>query len=932
MPTLYMYQQSTLQLKMIWILLLSTLICVNAYVNLALKKPTFELNPRTATSIKTSNAVDGLKSNLVYNGGECSLSRSKRSATWWVNLTTVYSINNIRVYMANVTGELNSTIGSYLGFSIYVSNTPNKSDGVLCYKDSNFTVVTFPEVLDTPCDSSGQYVIYHNERLSNVTYPDDYYFIVTNSLCEVEVYGCPVPGYNGADCNISCYDADCRKSHVETGTCQGCFDFEDKTSCKYEQMDGIFWSTTISGQTLEEPCPGNQKGVATRLCDENGEWELPNFINCTNEALANASLLLDAIIANETQDKFRIQETVNNTLQLMKTLTSTTSGISAGDLSSSLDVLEKIVTVTNATGSVIEKEVFYAVIDNILSPNNINSWTAVTEKTEKDPSFLLNNMDRFSEITLQNDNITATEFVGSNLELVINRTKIDKTGIRFPDEELNNVSQNSEDILTFLQLPKQAFTATKEIGYIAILYKTMSAILGSDPKRRELKGEQVDKFKQRSFVNSPILSLTTQRDLGVLDPPLNLMFGHTVKNESTEAYAVCVSWDFNLKKWSDERCTVNKTDRRRTVCHCNHLTNFAILMRPYIPVTEDSSFLETMSLVGVALSIAFTFLTSLIYILTWKFIKSDKNFMMLNICGSLVLSYAMFLSSVEQTANEVACVAITAIIHYLFLVTFFSMLGLGVYYFMSITVTYYALHIANNFKSKSRLHLFLGGIWGIPVIITATNLGAFWGKEYHLKLYCWLSIESGSLYLFIIPVCLISLINILIIVSLLRVLFASSIVARSSLQRKASSGLRSLGTLLPVLGVTWLFGILAVNDNAVVFQYLFVIVNSLQGVLIFVSHVLFDKKVRQGIRNKYPSFSTIFSFAERGTKETSLGSQSPSTSKSNAPSMKPKKKSMMKRFWHTKAKESESLMLEKTMSTDCPQSVSCEKRNETNSD
>lgn len=34
---------------------------------------------------------------------------------------------------------------------------------------------------------------------------------------------------------------------------------------------------------------------------------------------------------------------------------------------------------------------------------------------------------------------------------------------------------------------------------------------------------------------------------------------------------------------------------------------------------------------------------------------------------------------------------------------------------------------------------------------------------------------------------------------------------------------------------------------------------------------------------------------------------------------------MMKRFWHTKAKESESLMLEKTMSTDCPQSVSCEK-------
>lgn len=88
-----------------------------------------------------------------------------------------------------VTGVSNDFIGRYLGFSIYVSNTPNKSDGVLCYKDSNLTVVTFPEVLDTPCDSSGQYVIYHNERLTNVTYPEDYDPQVTNRLCEVEVYG-----------------------------------------------------------------------------------------------------------------------------------------------------------------------------------------------------------------------------------------------------------------------------------------------------------------------------------------------------------------------------------------------------------------------------------------------------------------------------------------------------------------------------------------------------------------------------------------------------------------------------------------------------------------------------------------------------------------------------------------------------------------------
>lgn len=46
-------------------------------------------------------------------------------------------------------------------------------------------------------------------------------------------------------------------------------------------------------------------------------------------------------------------------------------------------------------------------------------------------------------------------------ELVINQTKIDETEIRFPDEQSNNVSVNSEEILTFLKLPRQTSNATK---------------------------------------------------------------------------------------------------------------------------------------------------------------------------------------------------------------------------------------------------------------------------------------------------------------------------------------------------------------------------------------------------------------------------------------------------------------------------------------
>lgn len=42
------------------------------------------------------------------------------------------------------------------------------------------------------------------------------------------------------------------------------------------------------------------------------------------------------------------------------------------------------------------------------------------------------------------------------------------------------------------------------------------------------------------------------------------------------------------------------------------------------------------------------------------------------------------------------------------------------------------------------------------------------------------------------------------------------------------TGLRSLCTLLPVLGITWVFGILSINEDLIAFQYLFAVFNSLQ--------------------------------------------------------------------------------------------------------
>lgn len=76
------------------------------------------------------------------------------------------------------------------------------------------------------------------------------------------------------------------------------------------------------------------------------------------------------------------------------------------------------------------------------------------------------------------------------------------------------------------------------------------------------------------------------------------LFFHTQNEIKTKifnnhTYCKIFSWHLFLtrelclhltSKWTEEGCKVNQSDHERTVCQCNHLTNFAILMRPYSPV------------------------------------------------------------------------------------------------------------------------------------------------------------------------------------------------------------------------------------------------------------------------------------------------------------------------------------------------------------
>nr|XP_034318692.1 uncharacterized protein LOC117686921 isoform X1 [Crassostrea gigas] len=244
----------------------------NGYVNVAFNKPAYQQHQQKSDTYDASTAVDGRKSDLSGWGGQCAASYGKNNATWWVNLTTIHSIHHITIYFRtdNVPwGPSNLLIKYILGFSVYVSNTTDRQQGTLCYKDDNFTRDTVPAVFTTTCPVHGQYVIYYNERLPGVTYPYEYSDSVDSDLCEVEVYGCPVTGCYGSNNTLPCPDVNCEYCHIETGTCQGCKPGYKGHRCELACDKGLFGSECkdTCGHCRDVKQCSNINGTCLTGCD-----------------------------------------------------------------------------------------------------------------------------------------------------------------------------------------------------------------------------------------------------------------------------------------------------------------------------------------------------------------------------------------------------------------------------------------------------------------------------------------------------------------------------------------------------------------------------------------------------------------------------------------------------------------------------------------
>ncbi|XP_031733168.1 adhesion G protein-coupled receptor F5-like [Anarrhichthys ocellatus] len=331
---------------------------------------------------------------------------------------------------------------------------------------------------------------------------------------------------------------------------------------------------------------------------------------------------------------------------------------------------------------------------------------------------------------------------------------------------------------------------------------------------------------------------------------ITLEFPEKTLNINTKPH--CVFWNTSEKEWSDAGCVIKPSNGNGTgqvVCECNHLTSFSVLMAKEDISTEV---LDIITYVGLSVSICSLLIFLTIEALVWSaVVKSNlshfRHTAMVNIATFLLLADISFLAS--EGDSETWCLVLTLCKHLFFLAMFSWMLC------MSVMLVHQLIFVFSPLRK--RVFMFLASSVGYvcPVLIVGSSYMycKYTNKPYYDKKTCWLVYErllEGSIHAFILPVGTVILTNLFSMVVVIATLVKSSVPDASKVDDKetAKSIIKVVVFLTPVFGVTWIIGfaqLLLDKDNPMVTvaSYSFTILNSFQGLFIFITGCLAEQKI-----------------------------------------------------------------------------------------
>uniref|UniRef100_A0A8C9NKZ2 Adhesion G protein-coupled receptor L3 n=1 Tax=Serinus canaria TaxID=9135 RepID=A0A8C9NKZ2_SERCA len=612
----------------------------------------------------------------------------------------------------------------------------------------------------------------------------------------------------------------------------------DSRSCDPVEARDIMWSRTRQGQLAKQPCPLGSIGVATFRClSPDGIWEPqgPDLSNCSSPWI------------NHITQKMRSGEMAANIARELAE--HTRSHLYAGDIAYSVSAMVQLVNLLDVqlrnltpggkdSAARSLNKAMVETVNNLLQPQALNAWRDLNASEQQRAATKLLDTVEDSAFVLA-DNLLKTDIVRENtdnIQLEVARLSTDGNleDLKFPQ----NMGHGSA-----IQLSANTLKQNGRNGRVAfVLYNNLGTYLSTENASMKL-GTEAMSTNHSVIVNSPVITAAINKEFSnkvYLADPVVFTVKHIKSEENFNPN--CSFWSYTKRTmtgyWSTQGCRLLTTNKTHTTCSCNHLTNFAVLMAhvEHSDAVHDL-LLDFITWVGILLSLV----CLLICIFTFCFfrgLQSDRNTIHKNLCISLFVAELLFLIGINRTDQPIACAVFAALLHFFFLAAFTWMFLEGVQLYIMLVEVFESEH-------SRRKYFYLVG-YGMPALIVAVSAAVDY-RSYGTDKVCWLRLDTYFIWSFIGPATLIIMLNVIFLGIALYKMFHHTAILKpeSGCLDNIKSWVIGAIALLCLLGLTWAFGLMYINESTVIMAYLFTIFNSLQGMFIFIFHCVLQKKVRK---------------------------------------------------------------------------------------
>uniref|UniRef100_A0A8D0F5I9 Adhesion G-protein coupled receptor G6 n=1 Tax=Strix occidentalis caurina TaxID=311401 RepID=A0A8D0F5I9_STROC len=724
--------------------------------------------------------------------------------------------------------ENNLSCGSYLIPSSTIEPTSCANLGSLCQATVNATTPTPPTVTTNMPDTN------RNDKPNNGGL---FYRISITVFIFFPVFGVlALLVYNSTN-NINLEEEDIRQKLINNnGTMEGGYKLHTVSvdpveKCLAEENPpNYFWPDTRPTVTNFTLCYGSSVQTASRTCylglqNYTSYWGQPDLRNCTENAADIANQLLNLtgegqqLTSDKVNDVVQKLKKIVNDEEIDESLGSTVVTIFSNILTSSDSVLAASSSEALKTIDALALKIQFTGPSMSISTRNLALGVSSINSTSfKGGSFSVSPQNNASDFQIDFDKDQTNAFAS----------------VVLPPSLLKNLSQDEFEVISRAQ-----FTFFNKNG---------------------LFQDAENPANLTSFVVACSIGNITIQDL---QDYVKVTIKHTKIQEDPKP--TCVFWDMNKNGgsggWNPAGCQVDvESNENETVCLCNHLTHFGVLMDLQRTVTQidpqNTKVLTFITYIGCGISAIFSAATLLTYIAFEKLRRDYPSKILMNLSTALLFLNLIFLLDGWIASFDIdgLCIAVAALLHFFLLATF-TWMGLeAVHMYIAL------VKVFNTYIRRYILKFCIIG-WGLPALVIAivlasanTNASHVYGKELYGKDangqggddFCWIKNEVVFYVTCAGYFGIMFLLNVaMFIVVMVQICGRNGKRTNRSLKEEILRNLRSVVSLTFLLGMTWGFAFFAWGPLTLPFLYLFSIFNSLQGLFIFVFHCAMKENVQK---------------------------------------------------------------------------------------